>query len=90
MPKYIVTYDLKKKKEFNYENLWAALDSMDSFKYQESCYILSSTLTAKDIISKLKSHIHEDDWLFVAEVPKRPTFSKSKNGTNAWLDKHYP
>lgn len=87
---YVVTYDLKKKEESEYQSLWDELDSMDSVKTQKSVYFVSSARTQKQMLEVLKSHIHEDDFLLVVTFTQKPSYTKALKGTNAWIKRHFP
>ena len=87
---FVVTYDLRKKDEFEYEELWNEFQRLDAVKYQESDYFLAADNTAEEIKDHFKQFIHEDDLLMVVEFEKKPKYTKSLKGTNAWVDRHWP
>lgn len=87
---FVVTYDLRKKDEFDYQHLWDEFDKLDAVKYQESDYLLAASNTADEVKAHFKKFMHEDDLLMVVEFEKKPKYSKSLKGTNAWVDKHWP
>ncbi|MGO9944421.1 MAG: hypothetical protein ACLPIC_16885 [Rhodoblastus sp.] len=90
MSLYVFSYDLRKKDEFDYQKLWDALEKIDSVKYQESAYFVSSGLTAKDLLNKLKSFAHENDFLMIVPFSAEPEWTKSLRGTNAWMTRFFP
>jgi len=87
---YVVTYDLKKKAESEYQDLWDELDSMDSVKTQKSVYLVSSARTQEEMLEAMRPHIHEDDFLMVATFGRKPRYTKALKGTNAWIKRHFP
>lgn len=87
---YVVTYDLVKKDESDYQDLWNELDSMDSVKTQDSVYLVASAKTQKDMLDTLKQHIHENDRLMVVTFTRKPSYAKTLRGTNDWIAKHFP
>ena len=54
---YVVIYDLVKKSESEYHDLWDELDSLDSVKTQDSVYLVSSAKTQSALLDLLKQHI---------------------------------
>jgi len=89
MPFYVVSYDLRKKDEFDYETLWDDLADRDAVKVQESVYLLKSDLSRKDVKEHFASLMHEDDYLLVVEFEKRPSWTKALKGTRLWVDAHW-
>ena len=87
---YIVTYDLVKKAESEYQDLWDELDSLDSVKTQDSVYLVASDDTQREMLNRLKPHVHDDDRLMVVGFTRKPSFTKALKGTNNWLDRHFP
>jgi virulence-associated protein VapD len=87
---YVVTYDLKKKAESEYQDLWDELDSMDSIKTQKSVYLVSSARTQKEVLEALRPHIQEDDFVMVVTFSRKPSYTKALKGTNAWITLHFP
>ena len=86
---FVVNCDLRRKDEFDYQELWDEFERLDAVKYQKSDYFLSASNTADEIRDHFKWFVHEDDSLMVIEFDKRPKFTKSLRGTNAWIDKHW-
>ncbi len=77
MPVYSVTYDLKKQGQ-NYSGLIEKLESLNSFKYQQSAWLVQSTLNGRGLSDMLKPLIDTNDWLLVIEV---------KDNKAGWLPK---
>jgi len=77
MAVYSVTYDLRKEGQ-DYKGLIEKLESMTSHKYQQSAWIVKSSLTAQGIYELLKPFIDTNDWVLVIEV---------KNNKYGWLPK---
>ena len=77
MPVYSVTYDLKKQGQ-NYDGLIEKLESLNSFKYQQSAWLVNSSLSANGVSDLLYPLIDSNDWLLVIEV---------KNNKHGWLPK---
>jgi hypothetical protein len=90
MALYVVTYDLRRKDEFDYQALWDAFDRLDSVKYQESDYLLSTSASIDTVKDHFKAKMHEDDLLMVVEFTEKPDWTKALKGTNAWISKHFP
>jgi hypothetical protein len=86
---YVVSYDLVKKSEAEYQDLWDELDSMDSVKTQDSGYLVSSSNTQQKMHNLLKPHVHENDRLMVVTFTCKPSYTKALKGTNNWLDSHF-
>jgi len=89
MALYVVSYDLVKKSESEYQDLWDELDALDSVKTQDSVYYVSSSKTQQELLDLLKQHIHENDRMMVVTLTRRPSHTKALKGTNAWLDRHF-
>src|SRR6185312_2700255 len=87
---FVVTYDLRKKGEFDYQPLWDELSHMDAVKFQESNYFLSTESTREKIKNHLKQFIHEHDLLMVVEFYTKPDYTKALKGTNDWVNTHWP
>jgi hypothetical protein len=86
---YVVSYDLVKKSEADYQDLWDELDALDSVKTQNSVYYVSSSKTQQELLDLLKRHIHENDRMMVVTFTRRPNYTVALKGTNAWLDRHF-
>jgi hypothetical protein len=54
---FVVTYDLRKKDEFNYQELWDEFDRLDAVKHQESDYFLAAANKADEIRDHFKAFI---------------------------------
>jgi hypothetical protein len=89
MALYVVSYDLVKKSESEYQDLWDELDTLDSVKTQDSVYYVSSSKTQWELLELLEQHIHENDRMMVATFTRKPNYTKALKGTNAWLDRHF-
>jgi hypothetical protein len=89
MALYVVSYDLVKKSESEYQDLWDELDALDSVKTQDSVYYVSSSKTQRELLELLEQHIHENDRMMVVTFTRRPSHTKALKGTNAWLDEHF-
>ncbi|SFJ55078.1 hypothetical protein SAMN05216304_109150 [Bosea sp. OK403] len=90
MALFTVSYDLRKKSEFDYQKLWDEFGRLDSVKFQESEYFLSSDNTATEVKDHFAGLIHADDLLMVIKFEKRPSFHKALKGTTAWIEAHFP
>ena len=84
-----VTYDLIKKEESEYQDLWDELERLDSVKYQDSAYFVDTSDTQSELLDRLKQHIHDNDRLMVTEFTKRPSWTRALKGTSAWLDARF-
>jgi hypothetical protein len=86
---FVVNCDLRRKDEFDYQELWDEFERLGAVKYQKFDYFLSVSNTADEIRDYFKRFVHDDDSLMVIEFEKKPKFTKSVKGTNAWIDKHW-
>ncbi len=86
---FVVTYDLRKKDEFDYEKLWNEFDRLDTVKFQESDYFLSAANTTTEIRDHFKQFMHEDDLLMVVKFSEKPMSTRGLQGTAAWISKHW-
>jgi hypothetical protein len=75
---FVVTYDLRKKGEFSYQELWDEFDRLDGVKFQESDYFLAADNTADQIKDHFKALVHSDDMLMVVEFHENPKYTKAK------------
>ncbi|PUB12604.1 hypothetical protein [Paenisporosarcina sp. OV554] len=82
MAVYSVTYDLKKQGQ-DYSGLITKLESLNSFKYQQSAWLIKSTLTGTGVSDLLKPFIDTNDWLLVIEVINNKAGWLPKN---SWLE----
>lgn len=91
MASYLVAYDLVKEKEHDYQKLWDELARIGAHRTQFSLWLVSATLGARELHDALKSYMHEQDRLWVAEFSKnRHWFSNAMSGTNKWIQAHPP
>jgi hypothetical protein len=86
---FVVTYDLRKKDEFDYEKLWDEFNRLDTVKFQESDYFLSAANTTVEIRDHFKQFMHEDDLLMVVKFSERPMSTRGLKGTADWISKHW-
>ncbi len=63
MAKYLITYDLKKTKD--YPHLWTELGRLGACRAMLSVWILKSNSTAEQLVKHLRSFIDADDKLLV-------------------------
>jgi hypothetical protein len=91
MALFVVTYDLKKKDEFDYQKLWDAFDEADSVKFQESDYFVSDDKTPYEVLNHFKQFVHEDDRLLVTQLDetRKPKYTNALKGTNDWVNSHW-
>lgn len=87
---FMISYDLRKKAEFQYENLYEAFEKEDCVKCQESVYLLSDDYTASQIKDYFMKFMHSDDLLTVVQFTEKPGHHRGLKGTQAWIDKHWP
>lgn len=87
---FVVSYDLRKKEEFDYEKLWDEFTRLKAVKHQESAYFLTASNNAIQIRDHFKSFIHEDDLLMVVEFSEKPRFTRALKGTADWISSHWP
>lgn len=67
MPVYSVTYDLRKQGQ-DYSGLIEKLKSFPSYKYQQSAWLIKTSLTPTDVYNQLESFIDSNDLILVIEV----------------------
>ncbi|HET9636351.1 MAG TPA: hypothetical protein VFP26_10520 [Gemmatimonadaceae bacterium] len=70
MPLYLVSYDLTKEKEFDYENLWDYLRKENAVRVLFSEWLMASDASASDLVDEIREHMHDQDYLWVLEVTK--------------------
>lgn len=87
---FVVTYDLRKKQEFDYQPLWDEFDRLDAVKYQESDYLLRADNTIEEIKSHFAALMHDDDLLMVVEFTDKPDWTRGLKGTRDWINQHWP
>jgi hypothetical protein len=91
MASYLIAYDLIKRTEHDYEELWAELRRLKAHKTQLSLWLLSSSSSAKVVHDQLKKYMHEEYRLWVAEFQKgRHMYSNAIGGTNDWISNNPP
>jgi CRISPR/Cas system-associated endoribonuclease Cas2 len=86
---FMISYDLRKKDEFDYQRLWDAFKKEDCVKCQESVYLMQDKYNAKQIKEYFLKLIHEDDLLTVVEFTEKPEHYRGLKGTMAWIDAHW-
>jgi hypothetical protein len=88
---FVVGYDLKTKKDEkrDYKPIEDALEELDSCHTQESVWYVERDGTAAQLRDHLKTVIEERDWLMVVKFTAKPSWTKAKSGTKAWLDKRF-
>ena len=57
-----------KERQLLTDDLKAALGSLDSFHAQESCWLVASGLSSRELDGHLRPHIHRGDELFILDV----------------------
>lgn len=87
---FMVSYDLRKKAEFDYQKLWDAFSDIDSVKFQESAYFLDANNTIAEVRDHFANLVHADDLLMIVEFTQKPRFTKALPGTSAWVNGHWP
>ena len=88
MALFVVSYDLRKKKD--YQPLWDEMDRLGGHKPLESVYFLNvNSKDAATLIAHLRKFIDDDDQVIAVEFDKRPGTLRAKSGTKEWLDKYF-
>ena len=87
---FAVTYDLIKKEESQYQDLWDELALLKAHRYQQSCWFVDADTTASNLRDLLKTHIEDDDMLMVIEFSIRPRWTMAMRGTLAWVNARFP
>ncbi|MCK4822773.1 hypothetical protein KA005_43820 [bacterium] len=73
MKVFLVSYDLKKPGR-NYTELYEALKKAHTWwHYLDSCWLLKTSLSARQLFDSLKPHIDGNDFLLIIEVTKNYT-----------------
>ena len=90
MAYFVVTYDLKKKPEYNYDRLRDELISLSGQRYQESCWFCDCETTPSGLRDHLKQFIHADDWLMVVQFDQRLAWTIAYKGTAEWVKARFP
>ena len=68
MSAYLITYDLNKVGQ-NYEKVYEEIKKLGSWAHWlDSTWFVKSSLTADEIVGKLKKHFDSNDTLFVVEM----------------------
>lgn len=63
MPRYVVSYDLMKKKD--YQSLWDALERAEARRVLLSVWTLSTSWTTREVFDWLHKYMDSDDRLVV-------------------------
>ena len=87
---FVVSYDLRKKGEFDYQKLWDEFDRLGGVKTQESVYFINLNNTTKEVLDHFKQFVHDNDLLFAVKMASKPLHTKALTGTNAWIAEHFP
>lgn len=87
MAVFIATYDLVREKD--YALLIEELERLDAFRPLLSVWLLDLSNTTTEVREHLARFVDDDDKLFVAELTKKPSFTKAFKGTSAWLDARF-
>lgn len=90
MATFIVTYDLNRGDQSDYQDLYDELESFDSVRTQESVWLVSCSKTKSALFDALKAHVHTKDRLMVIEFASRPRWQNGLTGTKAWIDNLFP
>jgi len=90
MAYFVVSYDLRRKAEFDYSKLWAEFKRLDGVKYQESAYFIELANTPPQVKDHFSAFMHEDDLLMVVEFSERPSYTRGLQGTNDWVKARWP
>lgn len=88
MTPYLVTYDLKREKD--YPTLWAELKRMGSHRTLLSVWLVASNFDADGLITHLSKFVDSDDKLWATEITKNYQFKNANGGTNDWMSRHPP
>lgn len=84
---YIVSYDLKNADSTDYDELYSYLNSINSHRIQDSVWLIKTNKSLSKVKQKIKTFMSEYDRLWVSIVnDDEYTFSKSRSGTNDWLN----
>lgn len=69
MALYFVEYDLRKKKEHDYQKLWDELETLKAVRVLQSSWCLKKDdTTAHKLFNQLRAFMHSGDGLVVSEV----------------------
>lgn len=89
MPVYHISYDLRKKREFNYEHLMDALRSYTNWCHMlESDWAVVTSQSASDVCNHLRQHIDKGDCLFVGRLSRDAATFGFSHKICDWLDRH--
>ena len=78
MALYFITYDLRKKR--NYQDLYDELDKFNAVKILESTWCFKKFRTsAEELIDHFISYIDSDDGIVISEVNDWATFNTDGN-----------
>lgn len=86
MPLFAISYDLIKRKD--YPRLWEEFERLGAHKPVLSLYLVNLDEAAIEVRDHFKQFIDDDDKLIVIEFSKKPTFTRARQGTNAWIDEN--
>lgn len=87
MALYVVSYDLRKYKD--YPKLWDEFKRLEAHKPLRSVYFLNvDTTSAAELRDHLSQFIDGDDQLIVVEFNKRPAHQRANQGTNDWINQN--
>ncbi|QBX93225.1 SinR family protein [Lactiplantibacillus plantarum] len=86
--KYLISYDLESSSE-NYEELITAIKSFGGWAdLTQSCWCITSGLSAKSIRNHLVKYINENDKLFVAKLSGEAAWHGFTDDVKTWIKKH--
>ena len=88
MALYAVCYDLHHEPPSVYDDLKAALGSLDSFHAQESCWLVASGLSSRELDGHLRPHIHRGDELFILQIATSGYWVTPNTPLYKWLVHH--
>lgn len=89
MAYFMISYDLRKKGEFDYQRLWDAFAAEDCVKCQESVYLMADAYSAEAIKDHFMQFMHADELMTVVEFSNKPAHKLGLKGTRAWIDEHW-
>ena len=85
MAYFAMSYDLRRKEEFDYSRLWQEFKRLRGVKFQESAFFIELTLSASDVKDHFVEFVHDDDLLMVIEFDKKPSRTRGLKGTSDWI-----
>ncbi|UWU68207.1 hypothetical protein [Bradyrhizobium sp. NC92] len=86
MPKFIITYDLMKGKD--YDKIIKELEKHGGHKALLSMWFIDLDNTAVDVFDHFIKFVDSDDRLVVTEFKPANSKAKAIKGTNDWLAAH--